>query len=350
MKFGVWILLWILAQRCQADDSGLPAKQQTQVEILTKITCSLSIIFAASIVICYLCFEELKHKLLRALVIGLSLCDLGTGLVDVLPHQSEKLCKAQALLGMYFPMASFIYTDAIGLMIYLTVIESRGKDYLAPFILYVHLVSLLLPLLFIIIIAAFDVEGDDNGFGTGVCWISIDHQNWRLLGGKLLEWCSWFFVMTVYLTTLYKLKKMVVQHDTRSTSFKLLFIPAIFIFLRVPSAIRTIHDYLYGESPLFWLAIFQALGDYGQGFANGLWFLVFQSEARRLILEHICFCKKTADKTSMASSIQGDSNSVTRELLTSRAPSYEPNETSDTEVSVNRPSNVYGNYSHVQDK
>jgi len=59
------------------------------------------------------------------------------------------------------------------------------------------------------------------------------------------------------------------------------------VILRVPSAIRTMHDYFEGEKPIMWLSVLQAFGDYGQGFANGLWFVMFQQEVRREIHSYV---------------------------------------------------------------
>jgi len=294
MKY-YWLLLLLLVRSCYSDT--LPDNEANIVVILTKVTCGLSICGAGSIILCYLTIVNLKNKLLKDLVIGLSVCDLGTGIVDILP--SYAVCKAQAILGMYFPMASFIYTDSIGLMIYLSVVELKTKRDLNSMLKYFHILAFTVPLILCIIIIVYDVEGDDNGFGTGVCWIPYKYQNWRLLGGKVLEWLSWVFVLCCYLTTLWRISKLNIPTDLRSTSLKLLFIPAIFVILRVPSAIRTIHDYLGGEQAIFWLSILQALGDYGQGFANGIWFVGFQPEVRREVKSY--FFGQSADMTISSS-------------------------------------------------
>jgi len=166
-------------------------------------------------------------------------------------------------------------------------VELRTKNDLHSLVKYFHFLAVVVPLVICIIIAAYDVEGPDDGFGVGVCWIPYKYQEWRLLGGKVVEWSSWLFVLTCYFTTLYRLSKLNIPTDLRSTSLKMLFIPAIFVILRVPSAIRTIHDYVRGESPMMWLSVLQAFGDYGQGFANGIWFVCFQNEVRREIHSYI---------------------------------------------------------------
>jgi len=166
-------------------------------------------------------------------------------------------------------------------------VEMRTKNDLHSLIKYFHFLALTIPLIICVIIAAYDVEGPDDGFGVGVCWIPYNHKEWRLLGGKVVEWSSWLFVLTCYFTTLYRLSKLNVPADLKSTSLKMLFIPAIFVILRVPSAIRTIHDYIRGESAMMWLSILQAFGDYGQGFANGIWFVCFQHEVRKEIQSYI---------------------------------------------------------------
>jgi len=301
-----YLSFFFLANAQNATDaSNLSDTQEHTVMIITKVTCALSILGAGSIILCYLSFEQLKTKLLRDLVVGLSACDLGTGIVDMLPNHSDLLCKSQALLGMYFPMASFIYTDAIGLMIYLSVVELRTKSDLNSMLKYIHILAFGIPFLICLVIAIEDVEGSDTGFGTGVCWIPVEHETWRLLGGKILEWTSWLFVLSVYLTTLWRISKLNIPTDLRTTSLKMLFIPAIFVILRVPSAIRTIHDYIYDESAIFWLSVMQAFGDYGQGFANGIWFVLFQHEVRREVLSFVLGKDTFALTSSSESDIVG---------------------------------------------
>jgi len=184
-------------------------------------------------------------------------------------------------------------------------VELKTKTDLNSWIKYGHILAFTIPAIICIIIAAFNVEGGDEGFGTGVCWIPYNYRNWRLLGGKILEWTSWLFVLSVYLTTLWRISKLNIPTDLRTTSLKMLFIPAIFVILRVPSAIRTIHDYIYDESGIFWLSVMQAFGDYGQGFANGIWFVLFQHEVRREVLSFVLGKDTFALTSSSESDIVG---------------------------------------------
>jgi len=209
-------------------------------------------------------------------------------------------------------MASFLYTDAIGLMIYLSVVQSRQKQDLSALMPIIHVISFTIPLILAATVAVANVEGSDPGFGTGVCWIPESEKYWRLVGGKVVEWASWIFVSCTYLPTLIHVAKLNIKKDFNLTALKLLFIPTIFIILRVPSGVRTIHDYAVGEQGILWLSILQALGDYGQGFANGIWFIIFQREVRNQLLDKCrvnqIVLDNTTDPTLSSTPFIGDLN------------------------------------------
>jgi hypothetical protein len=87
----------------------------------------------------------------------------------------------------------------------------------------------------------------------------------RLVGGKVVEWSSLLLVLACYALTLVRMNKL---NQETSIKTRLAFIPFIFVVLRVralsrvkraepspqvPSAIRTIHDYAVGPQRLFLL-------------------------------------------------------------------------------------------------
>lgn len=86
------------------------------------------------------------------------------------------------------------------------------------------------------------------------------------------------------------------MHFQLASSARFIFVPGAFIILRIPSCIRTIHDYLHQGTPdpsgLFVLAVLQAVGDPGQGFVNGVFFCFGKGDIRqdywKLVKRYIC--------------------------------------------------------------
>jgi len=110
-------------------------------------------------------------------------------------------------------------------MIYFSVRGKSTKKQLYSLMKYFHILAFLIPLIICIIIAGKDVAGPSDSFGTGVCWIPYEHKEWRLLGGKVIEWFSWIFVLTVYLSTLHRIQRLTIPNELRSTSRKMLLFP-----------------------------------------------------------------------------------------------------------------------------
>jgi len=276
--------------------------QEETVHTLTQVTCGLSIVGSCAIILSFLCWPESQSKLLRRPIVVLSVCDLITGIAYLLPNESDSMCIAQALLGMLFPIASFLATDLIGLVLFLTVAMVNLKQSDMMRIIDLSLVGVIvIPIILVGIIAIADVEGRSPGFGSGVCWIREGHEWWRLAGGKIVEWFSFLFLLIVYLATLYQVKKighlMTAGQRNRASSLRLIFIPMAFIILRIPSAIRTIHDLASGEESIYWLSIMQALGDPGQGIVNGLCFALCKNQVRERYTR--CACIRDATGCGM---------------------------------------------------
>ena len=101
--------------------SGQTSDDETLLAII-QTSCSLSIL--GSLVVFgayYVQSAELGAKLLRTPIICLSICDMLTAVAYLLPNHTRTGCSVQALVGIFFPVAAFLYTDLIGLTIWLKV-------------------------------------------------------------------------------------------------------------------------------------------------------------------------------------------------------------------------------------
>jgi hypothetical protein len=180
---------------------------------LLRLSCILSILGSTIVMTACRFPETMRQKKGRQLIFWLSFSDFGTSLVYFLSsfeHSSTNttLCKSYALLGIFFPIASFIWTDAIAWHIYITIAERKIKtnqEWLTLMKLF-HCVAWGVGGGCIFIIALFDHEGRGGENTGGWCWVEASEKTliyWELIGGKFIEWCSCFLWLPVmYLLTI----------------------------------------------------------------------------------------------------------------------------------------------------
>jgi hypothetical protein len=138
-----------------------------------------------------------------------------------------------ALLGIYFPVASFLWTDCIAYFLYLVVSNRTSyqpydwKTLLRKFHLFVWGLSLLIiALVFGFGHAGYASDDDANesseGNTGGWCWIKANSREkrftWELIGGKLVEWTSYLLILPFLYTSVYfELTKVEGDNEIRNT-------------------------------------------------------------------------------------------------------------------------------------
>jgi hypothetical protein len=227
-------------------------------------------------------------------------------------------CNSLALVTIFFPGASFIATDGIALYAYLTLVHpsfrhsSRCQDSRRTIYAFVA-ACLIIPGIVTGTIAGLNVEGYDKDFFTDTCWIknqtgpdaSAKTFEYQVLGGKAVEWLSFVFVLCCYVPTVRKLHS-VLRHnvsrqskDIRRMLFRLALVPGIFILLRVPSALHTLLMYIL-QTPTYkgyqTMVAMQAIGDTGQGAANGMLYVVCSDTVHRVFFGGCCFASSDNDE------------------------------------------------------
>lgn len=144
-----------------------------------------------------------------------------------------------------------------------------------------------------ILVGSFDAWGYDNGAATADwCWIRGDKPfYWHIIAGKGVEWSSYLVVTVIYIGVFMDLRRtadqqLLLTHRAgptwKITEKKLLAIPIIFIILRLPGTIRTAYMIAnpHGTGAGGVWVYLQAIGDSGQGIANGLLFGLFTEKVR----------------------------------------------------------------------
>ena len=181
--------------------------------IVTQISCSLSLL--GSIILCFTWYYPKGNRLKpgRILLFWLSITDFISSLVylqQTFYSPGEVDCTISSLLGIYFPVASFLWTDCIAFFLYI-VVKTRttmnAYDW-KQLLIYFHAVVWITSAIPVILVASFGHAGrDDTSDNTGGwCWIKGDHKSkqdkflWEFLGGKFIEWLSCFIVLPLLYT------------------------------------------------------------------------------------------------------------------------------------------------------
>ena len=179
----------------------------TATTVLLRISCCFSII--GSLLVLFSCTFPISNRKKpgRILLLWLSATDLASSTVYFISSfvDSGDACVTLSLLGIFFPVASFIWTDAIAYYLYTVVVTSNIHRTAAGWTNLMRLFHILawgIASLCIILVASFGHAGSDNNTG-GWCWVTANSNTslfvWELLGGKLVEIVSCLFVLpTLY--------------------------------------------------------------------------------------------------------------------------------------------------------
>lgn len=178
---------------------------------ILRVSCLLSIIGSIIVMIACRFPKQMWKKKGRQLIFWLSVSDLATSIVYFFSSfengdHNSKLCQTTALLGIFFPVASFIWTDFIGYYLY-TMISTRKlttDNEWDTLMKWFHFISWGIAGICIAFVGAFGhagrSESDNNSENTGGwCWIETSKYSnlilWEIIGGKFVEWTSCFIIL-----------------------------------------------------------------------------------------------------------------------------------------------------------
>ena len=295
------------------------------------ISCILSFAGSLMIIVAYCLIPKLR-KPARRLILWLSVADLGTTTVFMLNLTACSDCQNCSqttqlfftISGIFWPVASCLWTDCIGLYIYGA---STGKSWInltkRLFITF-HLISWSIPLILgqmvfgLYFSDSYSVEFTSHYTG-GWCW--VDSLSLQLSSKIVIETMSYGFMLFIHIVTYRRLQRMQRsknlfhrsgrghggrgrdgghRHHSESckqSKIKLLFIrlrliPIIFLITRMPGALRVIygqlvhHEMIQGNVTMEGvLMVGQAFCEPLQGFCNALLFLCCVSEVKNAIYQ-----------------------------------------------------------------
>lgn len=253
-------------------------------------------------------------------------------------------CKATSLLGIFFPVASFLWTDIVALYLYWVIVRRNEfvSDPWSGNLRYCHYFVWSICLLIITVVGSFGHAGKQGPDSTDWCWIVADKKDlflWQLIGGKLIEWVSAFIILPYfYAAAAFKLVQLeqsdytaLLDHShasphSKSPSLaakskfsafyaKMTAVPILFFLARFWGSLSVVVQAADTErEPTRWLQFMQDAFDPSQGTFNALVFVVFSQDGRisvrvalGYVLQYFSVClpsswKPTLDKLVLTSS------------------------------------------------
>lgn len=193
---------------------------------LIRTSTILSMIGAGLVAFTWAYPVENRKKHGRILLLWLSVADFLGSLFYFLQtfdfHEESSFCKACAALDIFFPVASFIWTDFIAYYLFL-VVRKRADAYRydwSRLLFFFHVIAWSVSLITMLLVIGFNHAGrddttsqddDDGGAETaGWCWIKAHNSEerwiWELIGGKFIEWSSGLLIVPyLYISVAYQL-------------------------------------------------------------------------------------------------------------------------------------------------
>lgn len=300
-------------------------------QVIVLVSCALSFFGSLLIIFTHIRWPELRSRP-RQLLLFLSVADLFSaasyfyGVLRDFQTTSWD-CIAQGALSTFSNTSSFFWTMAVALYLYITIVQSQQS--LAEHMVYwFHLISWGVPLVITVTAVCLQKIGYDASYvSVGWCWINIQAEDrliWMLLAGKAWEILAYLVLPVLYL----RIKKHIGRAHRALSEYrpilaaapvyqpraiadkKLIFIPIIFIFLRIWSTIRFILTLC--ESPAVHnpiLVVLHGIGNSFQGGANCIMFVLCTRVIRtRLMTSLSCCCCKSSGPSDFRESAVSESH------------------------------------------
>lgn len=327
---------------------GTPIGVPSSILAVVAITCVLSMIGASLIVLSYALIPEIRTKA-REILVHLSLMDFmaatanfagvvanfddylsNSTATDTQYHTINNLCLTQASFAMYGTISSVIWTICIGVYIYLRIMYEGLR--IAKRVAYTfYLIAYGIPLIVTLWFSLTGKLGYARFGGSGWCSVILYNSTTKetipfnaIFANDLWIYLTIIIVPVLFLSLHFYLRnemragKTVLTPNLASTvhsvEVKLLFIPVLFIVLRIWSLLLVLieiegHGHLNCTALSFFLHI-GGIGDSGQGLANFILFCGFTPKVRQYFLKHLLLCRCLRRGTNYRSSVNNTKSAV----------------------------------------
>jgi hypothetical protein len=189
----------------KASDPGSMVTSNYDYIVATSCWCSM--IGSSFVALTTLYPVENRKKVGKSLLFWLSLSDFITSCVyfiQISNHSNgnTSFCKAIGLLGIFFPVSSFLWTDLVAYYLFSVIVQRNQSDPTLNWearMKYCHLLAWGVPVVIVMIVGLAGKAGKDDG--NAWCWIKEDSSHpaqeliWEFIGGKCVEWISCFLVL-----------------------------------------------------------------------------------------------------------------------------------------------------------
>ena len=310
-----WNKHWILGQKCP-NSSNCTNPCLTEGFIAAGILSDFaSIVSAFLIIVSYNAFRDLRTKA-RRFLFHLSIADLFNATwflfahvwslfridystcYELKPTLELSFCILQATMNVYFTLVSFYWTIVLAVYILCLLFEkelfvSKKSRFL------LELIGWGVPVLVAVFGLLTNIFGPGRGTGSaGWCFISyysmelnltVSHAITEFLGGKLFDILTLMVLVVLYAIAFVKYVRERRKRDTRMVTeqeLKLALIPIAYILLRAWGTFRCFMELTEAirqqkRNCHYVLIYMQAIGDPGQGWVNGILFLLLTKELRK---------------------------------------------------------------------
>eukprot|EP00042_Codosiga_hollandica_P040621 m.352146 g.352146 ORF g.352146 m.352146 type:complete len:319 (+) comp55910_c0_seq1:303-1259(+) len=297
---------------------SIPVQSQAETNALLAVgtvSGSFSILGSLLIFLSYFLWKDIRSPP-RRLLVYLAFCDLLTAMFNIIglglkydPANSRSTsCVIQSFFTTWSSMASFCWTLSIGVYLYFALVY-RQLALANKLIMWFHVIAWGLPLILTIAALADEKLGYDPNFSRGWCWIvCLDQRQetlWHTLEGKGLEIITIICTVVIYARIKYFLSfqkanpehlHLITVEGKQAISdidSKLLFVPAVFIFLRIWGTTKFLLTAFGDYQPYYWLQVLQNFGDSAQGWTNALLFCVWTKKVRQHFVSALGLSRKS---------------------------------------------------------
>jgi len=268
------------------DTTELPPDQEAVIGILISVSGALSAIGCLFIIVSYCLFRVWRHFHLR-LILFLTICDLAACITSIFGTKTRRepfppiACYSSAALLQLSSLSSFLWTACIAHT--LDQVIRKGNDKVERFEKYYHLICWGIPIGCDIYLWLTHRLGDADLW----CWILPGQDAYRFGMFYIpLSLVIVYNVITYFMVTrkLKKEQKLIVKvmednnDHTIQTSFRWFLL--VLLVCWVPAIANRIQNYLYPNSPIFWLYCLHGFFSPLQGLLNSVIY-GFNDELRR---------------------------------------------------------------------
>ncbi|XP_052760847.1 G-protein coupled receptor 157-like [Mya arenaria] len=338
---------------CNNPNNTTPAN----VEAISAVSCTLSILGAIVIFMTYIFIPEIRNTT-RKLVTCLTVADLFTPfgyLTSIIYHESKTgandtlFCTIQSVVTTYSSLVSFFLTVFIALHLFLAVLRPQNspRGLILP---VANIISWGVPGIIISVALAENMLGreanDSTTIGTGSwCWVKCKESDthktlfYMYFTGKGFELQCYLYTAALYVLMKLRIHLVhrhrslhAIQPDLRDDDQNFVYVWLVLLMIRIwgtirfflraiPKSASDVNDEMERVDKV--LTYFQAIGDPSQAFCNCILFCLLDGDVRAKILGYIS-CRTSNTQTNYMDTVEDTENDFTSAVASNGNVDFSP--------------------------